>query len=109
MWSHGLSCFLALLRGMGDEQVSRLADKPVEDVTKRFPVGKSNLRARVLDFALLDGLAIATMQPAIVSQAVVSYADVHAPMLVQVDRSTKKPVSEHRTLVPGSRVGEASG
>ncbi|KAL4451480.1 hypothetical protein ABPG75_007142 [Micractinium tetrahymenae] len=65
----------------GYTHISNLADDKVEEVGKRYRLGQ-RLRARVLGFRPMDGLAALSLKPSVVDQNILSLADLRPGMPV---------------------------
>ncbi|PRW20900.1 RRP5-like protein [Chlorella sorokiniana] len=79
----GLLCELpaeGLPLAPGYAHISNLADSKVEDLTAYRP--GQRVRARVLGFRPMDGLAVLTTKPSVVDQSVASVADLRPSMPV---------------------------
>ncbi|KAL6772122.1 hypothetical protein ACKKBG_A29005 [Auxenochlorella protothecoides x Auxenochlorella symbiontica] len=82
----GLLCSLPSAAGQvtyppGFAHISNTLEGRVKSLEKAFTVGQK-VKARVIGFRPLDGLAVLTLRPSVVEQLILSHADLHPGMPV---------------------------
>eukprot|EP00656_Telonema_subtile_P003300 TRINITY_DN11508_c0_g1_i2.p1 TRINITY_DN11508_c0_g1~~TRINITY_DN11508_c0_g1_i2.p1 ORF type:complete len:1212 (+),score=418.90 TRINITY_DN11508_c0_g1_i2:110-3745(+) len=84
----GLSLTLPLKKNSTDAfhgyaHISQAAEDFVKSLTRSFDIGSTH-KCRILSFNRLEGVAVLTLKPSVLEQAVLSHADVSPGMLLDV-------------------------